>query len=223
MKKAILLFIVIFIVGCAPTRDFNFGLNHANSLNSRYNTTMETYPKSVSEIILMMDEYKGIRDMQLESGQEPFAIIVEYRLLNLEAEKLFIEGNKYGNSGTTKYGFGCKPRPLITESVALRNASAQKGFQAVGLLNEFVEKYPQEAAKAGLSRKSALFLNATFYEIGKNARADSSTINRFCPSNVTLGLYKEEFRKRTNLSEDFINSLSYDKAFPIWKKIRDIE
>lgn len=222
LKKAVLLLIAVFILGCVQQKDFSYGLKQINSLNSKYNTTMETYPKSINKISLMIDEYNSLRNLQLESGQEPFAYIVDYRILNLEAEKSYIEGQKYGNTGTTKYGFGCKPRPLIIESVALRNASAQKGFKAVGLLKEFVGKYPQEAGKAGLGQKSALFLNATFYEIGRNARIDSNTINRFCPENVTLDLYREEFLKRTNLSEDFINSLSYEKAVPIWKKVREI-
>lgn len=214
---------VIFIFGCVQAKDFSYGLKQVNLLNSKYNTTMESYPKSIREISLMAGEYENLKSLQLESGQEPFAYLLGYRILNLEAEKSYMEGAKYGNSGTTKYGFGCKPRPLITESVAFRNMSAQKGFEAAGLLSEFAEKYPNEAGKAGLGRKNAMFLNATFYEIAKNARIDSNTINRFCPENVTLELYREEFRKQTNFTEDMISNMPYGEAVTIWKIIRGIK
>ena len=222
MKKFFLIIALIVILGCVQAKDFNFGVKQINSLNSKYNTTMETYPKTMQQISLMLNDLKELKKIQLETGKESFDYLVDYRILNLEAEKLYIESQKYGGAGTTKDGFGCKSRPLIIESVSLRNRSALKGFEAAGLLNEFVSKYPEEAKSAGLSFKNVLFLNATFYEIPKDARSDSSVINRFCPKNVTLELYQQEFRKSTNLSEDFINKLSYEEAVPIWKKIRGI-
>lgn len=222
MKKAFLLLAVVFILGCAQAKDFNYGIKQINSLNSKYNTTIETYPKSINGINQMADDYNELRKTQLESGQEPFSYVIEYRLLNLEAEKFFMQSQKYGNSGTTKYGFGCKIRPLITESAGLRNKSSQKGFEAVNLLNEFVQKYPKESKMSGLTAKNALFLNATFYGVFTDARKDSIIINNFCPANVTLVLYREEFRKQTNFTEDMINNLTYEGAVPIWKIIRGI-
>lgn len=222
MKKKFLIIALIFILGCAQAKNFDYGLKQINSLNSKYNATMEIYPKTMQKISLMIDDLKELRKLQLETGKESFDYIVDYRILNLEAERLYREGQKYGNSGTTKEGFGCKSRPLIIESVSLRNISALKGFEAVELLREFVDKHPEEAAKSNLSRKNALFLNATFYQIYKDARSDSSIINHFCPQNETLALYKEEFRKKTNLSEDFISNLRYEEAVPIWKKLRGI-
>ena len=222
LKKILVILVAIFIFGCVQAKDFQYGFKQINALNSRYNTTMETYPKTMKQVDLMLDDYNELKKLQLERGQEPFSYTVDYRILNLEAEKLFMQGKKYGNSGTTKYGFGCKTRPLIIESVDLRNKSALKGFEAAGLLNEFVQEYPEESKAAGLTAKNVLFLNATFYQISKEARSDSSIINNFCPANVTLDLYKEEFRKRTNMSEDFIRNLSYNEAASIWKKIRGI-
>ena len=176
----------------------------------------------MQQISLMLNDLKELKKLQLETGQESFNYIVDYRKLNLEAEKLYIESQKYGGAGTTRDGFGCKSRPLIIESVSLRNKSALKGFEAAGLLNEFVDKYPEEAKSAKFSFKNVLFLNASFYEISKEARRDSSVINNFCPKNVTLELYQEEFRKKTNMSEDSINKLTYEEAAKIWKKIRGI-
>lgn len=223
LKKIFFVLILLFVISCVPTKDFKYGIKQINTLNSKYNTTIETYPKSISQINSMLDEYGNLKKIQLESGQEPLNYVVGYRILNLEAEGLYIQSQKYGESGTTKGGFGCKLRPLIIESASLRNKSALKGFEAVELLTEFANKYPKEANSAGLSFKNALFLNATFYQISTDARRDSSTINRFCPQNVTLELYKEEFRKKTNLSEEGIGDLSYEEAVPIWKLIRGIK
>jgi len=222
LKRIFLTIILLFIAGCVPAKDFNYGIRQINELNSRYNTTMENYPVSMQKIDLMLDEYRELKKTQLQSGQEQFNYIVNYRTLNLEAEKLFVEGQKYGLAGTTKGGFGCKSRPLIIESVSLRNSSALKGFEAVGLLREFVGKYPEDAKLAGLSEKNVLFLNATFYQVSLDARRDSNIINHFCPKNVTLELYQQEFRKKTNMSGDFIKNMGYDEAVPIWKNLRGI-
>lgn len=209
-------------MGCVQVKDFKYGAKQINKINLKYNTTMETYPKNINEINLMYDDLKELKRLQLDNGEEPFNYVLDYRLLNLEAEKLFIEGQKYGEAGTTEGGFGCKSRPLIIESASLRNSSALKGFEAVNLLREFVDKYPNEANSVGLSAKNALFLNATFYQIEKVVRRDSNTINHFCPQNVTLELYKEEFRKKASISDDLLENLSYEQAVPIWKKIRGI-
>lgn len=221
MKKIFILAFVVLLAGCAQ-QGFGYGLEKLNEINSRYDTTIETYPKSIADIDLMIKDLDNLKDLQLQSDKESFDYLIRYRILNLEAEKLFIESQKHGFNNLAKTGFGCKPRPLVIESVALRNQSAQKGFEAAGLLLEFIDKYPEDAKAAGLSNKNVMFLNASFYDISRIARSDSSIINRFCPQNVTLELYKEEFRKSTNLEEDYINNLSYANAVVIWKKIRGI-
>lgn len=218
-----LVFTVFFVVSCTQAKDFSYGQKQINALDSKYNTTMEIYPKNMMQIDSMLGDLAEIKKLQLEAGQEPFNYIINYKKLNLEAEKLYIQGQKYGELGTTKGGFGCKLRPLIIESASFRNNSALKGFEAVNLLREFIKKYQNEAKLANLSEKNALFLNATFYQIANDAKRDSSIINHFCPENITLELYQEEFRKKTNLSEDFINKLKYHEAIKIWKKIRDLE
>ena len=223
MKKFFFIFILVFAVGCTQAKDFNYGQKQINALDSKYNTSMEIYPKNMAQIDSMLIDLAELKKLQLETGQEPFNYIIDYKNLNLEAEKLFMQGQKYGESGTTKGGFGCKSRPLIIESASFRIKSSLKGFEAVNLLREFVGKYPKEANSAGLSLKNALFLNATFYQISKDARSDSSVINRFCPENVTLEIYQQNFRKpgfreRNNLSDEYINKLGYDEAVAIWKK-----
>lgn len=220
MRKLLLFIALLLILGCAQAKNFSYGLKQVNILNSRYNTTMETYPKAITEINSMLKDYNELKKMQLNSGQEPFNYVIDYRILNLEAEKFYIDGQRYGSIGTTKDGFGCKSRPLIIESAQLRNQSAQRAFDAVDLIRKFVQNYPDEAKQAGFSEKNALFLNATFYEVWREARRDNNIINAFCPENVTLELYQEEFRKKTNLSEEFIKNLSYGEAAEIWKQRR---
>lgn len=220
--KFFLIVILLGILGCSQLIDFNYGIKQINAIDARYNASIERYPKNIDDIRQMLKDLSGLKSLQLSYGQEQFNYLIDYKILNLEAEKLYIESQKFGSSGTTKNGFGCKSRPLITESAHLRNQSALKGFEAVSLLREFVAKYPKESNSAGLSEKNALFLNATFYLVAKEAKSDNSIINRFCPKNVTLGLYQEEFRKKTNLSKELINNLTYEQAVVIWKERRDI-
>ena len=223
LKKIYLMItlLLVFIASCTQSKDFNYGVSQINSVNAKYNTTMETYPQHLKQIDSMSSDLKELKKIKLENGQEPLNYLIDYRLLNLEAEKLFIFGRKYGDSGTTKYGFGCKSRPLVLESSALRKSSALKGFEAVELLRKFVGKYPKEANSAGLSNKNALFLNATFYQISQEATADSNIIN-FCSKNDSLESYQRQFRRETNMSGDFINNLTYEQAVPIWKKLEGV-
>ena len=223
MKKIFLMLALVFIAGCVQAKDFNYGVKQVNAVDSKYNTTMETYPKSINKIGFMLNDLNELKKIQLQTGQEAFNYVVDYQMLNLEAEKFYMQSQKYGDAGTTKKGFGCKIRPLILESASLRSNSAMKGFQAVNLLMEFVNKYPKDANSIGLSNKNALFLNATFYKISEEARIDSNIINHFCPKNESLESYQRQFRKETNLSEDFIKNLTYEQAVPIWKRLEELD
>ncbi len=222
-RKNFLIAILLLIAGCAQAKDFDYGMKQIDGLDSKYNSSSEIYPKNIKDIEQMLGDLSRLKSAKLRSGQEQFDYAIGYRELNLEAEKIYIQSQKYGDAGTTKKGFGCKLRPLILESAHLRNQSALKGFEAVGLLIEFVGKYPKESKLAGLSEKNALFLNATFYQISKDASKDSNIIDYFCPENVTLEIYRQQFKKEGGLSEDKIKSLTYDEAVGIWKKESGID
>ena len=101
LRKYFLFFALILIVSCVQTKDFNYGVKEINNLNLKYNTTYDTYPKTAQKIDLLINELKELKKIQLDNGQEPFYYAVNYRILNLEAEKLFIEGQIYGGAGTT--------------------------------------------------------------------------------------------------------------------------
>jgi len=225
-KKIYCIYAILFVIalaGCAQPKDFRYGLYQLKNINMKYNATIDFYPNHLKQIESMSNDLSELKKIQLETGREPLNEIIDYQLLNLEAEKLFILSQKYGGSGTTKLGFGCKMRPLVIESAAFRNASAAKGFEAVDLLKKFVARYPKEAASAGLSSKNALFLNATFYQIYQEAEIDGRTITYFCQKNETLENYKKEFRRETSMSSGLINSLTYEQAVPIWKKLNELD
>lgn len=222
MKKLFLIFALVFMLGCIQPKDFDYGFKQIANLNSKYNTTMDTYPQSINKIDEMHEDFLTLKRLDLSSGKELFLSLINYRILNLEAEKSFIESQKYGEAGTTVYGFGCKMRPLVIESASLRNISALMGFEAVNVLREFISKYPEESKSAGLSNKDALFLNATFYKISQGAESDSNIINYFCPKNETLESYQREFRRDNYLSEEEISKLTYEQAVSIWKKKNEI-
>ena len=226
MKKILLnaIFVFLLVAGCAQVKDFGYGLEQMKMVDAKYGTNISNYPVDIQQAGYLIGDLEKIKGITLDRGQEQFIQILDYRLLALDAHGDFVnDAVNYGVSGTTEDGFGCKQRPLILESVALRNNSAQKGFKAVSLLRNFVDKYPEEAKMAGVSYKDSLFMNATFYEMARKARSDSSIINRFCPQNVTLELYREEFKKSTNLSEEHIKGLDYDSAVVIWKKLRGFD
>ncbi len=224
-KKIYLLLAMLFAIalaGCAQSKDFNYGLSQLNKIDLKYNSTIDSYPKHLNQIESMSNELSELKKIQLETGQKPLNEIIDYQRLNLEAEKLFILGQKYGDSGFTKLGFGCKSMPLVIESAAFRSASASKGFEAVDLIKKLVAKYPKEAASAGLSNKNALFLNATFYQISREAEMDSGVITHFCQKNETLENYKKQFRRETAMDEDSLGKLTYEQAVLIWKKLEGI-
>lgn len=224
MKKIFLIIMLLFISSCSATRDFSYGLKQIEDANSKYNTTMETYPNDIKSIDLMTNDLNGLKNIKLGKDQEQFNFIINYRLLNLESERSYIiDASKYGNLGTTKNGFGCSLRPIVIESVALRNISALKGFEAVNILKDFIGKYPEEAKSANLSLKNVLFSNATFYAIYSDMQQDNNVINYFCPENVTLGIYRQQLAKYTNLSEGYINNLTYDEALKIWRELEGID
>ena len=200
MKKYIALAILVFIaVGCGAQskKDFNYGLEELNRLNQKYEVDMSRSPDSTEKIDLFLAELEDLRKTEFESGGDAFKSLIDYRIHNLQADRYFIENKmKYGERGTTIKGFGCKGRHRILNSSSLRMMSASEGFKAVEQIYKLVENYPEESKTAGLSRKDALFLNATFYEINNQAKRDNRTIEKFCTEEVYQQLMKEEEMKK---------------------------
>jgi hypothetical protein len=224
LKKILIVLALLLIIGCTEkSLDFEHGLGLINEIDLKFGTNLQTFPKDIKNLDTMADNLKSLKKIKLDSGQEPFEMIVDFKLLNLQAGKLFIQGNKYGSTGYTKDGFACKPRPLIIESASLRRESANTGYAAVGLGWDILSEFPNEAELAGLNQRDIVFLNGTFFRFYEEASKDISTINPRCPESKSLEFYKQEFRKKLNFSEEYINELSYEKAVPIWKELNNIE
>lgn len=223
MKKIMLVVLLVLIGGCVKTKDFSYGLSQMNAINLKYCITPNSYPADTSQIDAIINSYTELKELKLDKDQEAFDEFVDYRLLTLESDKQFIYSLKYGRSGTTKNGFGCKMRPLIIETVKFKNDSALRGFEAVSKLKGFIDKYQQNSNLANLSQKDVMFFNASFYELSKDANRDSGTINHFCPENVTLEIYQQGFRKIENLSEEYISNITYEQAVKLWKQTNGIE
>ena len=66
---------------------------------------METYPDTVEKMSAMIDEMSKLKSSGLNAGSKPFSYVLNYRILNLEAEKLYSESQKYGTVGSTASGF----------------------------------------------------------------------------------------------------------------------
>ena len=223
MKKVILLILLLLIAGCAQSKDFSYGLKQIDLVSSRYDIASDSYPGDVTQINSAIGAYGELKNLKLDKDQESFAVFLDYKLLSLESDMQFVNSLKYGDAGTTKNGFGCKMRPLIIETVKFKNDSALKGFAAAGRLKEFIDLYPEKSKLVNLSRKNVVFLNASFYEMSKDADSDSSTINGFCPENITLEIYRQQFTKDKILSDEYINGLNYKEAVKLWKQIEGIE
>jgi hypothetical protein len=105
---------------------------------------------------------------------------LDYRIKSLEANIINLEGWKHGKKASVRDGFGCKSLPIIVNSSILRNASAQKGYRAVEVLQEFVDKYPEEATLINITQRDVVFSNFYYYEVEREARMDRKIVEHFC-------------------------------------------
>ena len=222
MKKIILIlmaFLTVFLFGC-KSLSFDEGAAKIAEINAKYGANMESYPADEQSVSAMISEFRELQKLRISDGKIPFDLALNYRILSLESAELLLKAQSFGSVGVTSDGFSCKPKPLIIEAAGLRNRSAQKSFEAVSVLRELAEKYPEHAGKLSLSLKTALFQNATAYKVWEQAVKDSRTIERFCPDEKVLDFYKEEFRSKGIMSEEEINALDYDAAVKKWREIR---
>ena len=183
MKKLALLSLLVMallLLGCAQpdTMAFKDGVKKLEQLDKKYNSSIKTPPASAAEIDELKAQLVGFKAANKLS--KPLNGLVDFRIIFLEAEKLNAEGWQWGKGSTTDYGFGCKGYNRIKESARLRNASAQKGYEAVDMLEKFIEEFPKESGSAGISQKDVLVLNAIYFQIGEKAEKDARIIEGFC-------------------------------------------
>jgi len=184
--------ILILVLTSCSNKDFGYGVDKIKNTHSVYNTSIDNYPDDIDALMGMDNSLKNLKMLKLDSGQKPFELYLDYQLYSTEANKLFIESQKYGMKGTTENGFGCRSRKFIVESSGLRNESANKGFAMIEKMQEMMSIYPKESSEVNLTESRLNFLNITFNAISKNAKRDASIIDSFCPQNVTDAILADD-------------------------------
>ncbi len=187
-NKLILLLSVLLIVivyGCATsTMAFDNGVKKLNEFDKQFGATMKTPPNSTEGVKGLLAQLVGFRAANADMDKS-LANLLDFRIKSLEAERLHIEGWQWGKGSTTDYGFGCnKGSARVLNSSRIRNASAQKGYEAVEALQLFIESYPEQAESINLTQKDVLFLNATYQQVEEKANKDARVINSLCKEQV---------------------------------------
>ena len=187
-KQVLLLivFLLITVYGCVSpeTVTFNKGAKKINEFDKQFGATMKTPPDSIKKVNGLLAQFIGFRAAN-RNVEESLAILLDFRIKSLEAEKLHIEGWQWGKGSTTDYGFGCnKGTARVLNSSSIRNASAQKGYEAVDALQLLTDDYPKEAENLNLTQKDVLFLNAAYRQVEEKANRDARIISSTCKEQV---------------------------------------
>jgi len=143
----------------------------------------------------MRNDLKQIVGMSA-NAPESFNLLLDYRIKGIETNIILLEAWKHGLKASTRDGFGCKSLPIIFNSSILRNASAQKGYETIKILQEFIDKYPKEAASINITQRDVVFTNADYYEMEREAGRDKRVIEHFCGHKYDLTTLemKEEYK-----------------------------
>ncbi len=189
MNKTIIFVLVLFsmiLYGCTSSETITFdqGVKRINELDEKYNADMKTPPNSTEKINGLLAQITGFaaanKDMPLS-----LKYLLDFKIKTLEAELLHIEGWQWGRGSTTDWGFGCRGGSArILNSSKIRNASAQKGYEALEALKSLIEEFPNEVKSIDLGQKDVLFLNAEYYKTEEKARGDASLIRNLCKKQI---------------------------------------
>ena len=173
---------IINLTGFAVSEDdFKNNLKTLEVVNEKYNTNMYSFPLTIEENELLLEDLKNIKTNIDGNIPESSGLLLDFRTKLVESDLFYKEGWKYGKGSTTKYGFGCiKGLPRLRNVTFNRNMSSQIGYGAVGIMHELIKKYPKEAEISNITLKHALFLNASFYQEEKDAARDRRIIEKAC-------------------------------------------
>lgn len=182
-----LMFTLIFLYGCVTQTEFEREVEKIGEIDKKYGASLKSPPETTDKIDELIAQLIGFSAV----GELPESVesLIDFKLKFLEAEKLHAEGWQWGRASTTEFGFGCKKGyARITESARLRNASAQKGFEAVDTLQFFVESYPQETKSINLTQIDVLILKATYFQIQEKALRDGRIVKNGCKDEAAAAL-----------------------------------
>jgi len=187
-KSIIFIFVLslIIVYGCASPEfaAFKKGVKRINKIDEEFGSNMKIPPDSTEKIEGLLVQLTGFGAAN-ENMPQSLKYLLDFRIKTLEAELLHIEGWQWGRGSTTDWGFGCRGGSArILNSSKIRNSSAQKGFEALDVLQLFVDEFPKEAKSVNLSQKDVLFSNAAYYKVEKKARRDSKIIRSLCKEQI---------------------------------------
>ena len=195
MKKIIFVFLIVLsvvLVSCG-SKDFDYALKQMNNQDKVYGTSPFNTPAGLVNITTLQTNLNNLKTLELESGSEPFNLLMDFRIQELEANKFFMgDFLKYGSRGSTKKGFGCKGRPYVVNSTLLRNISALEGFKSVDIMFDMANRFPEESKKANITILNAVLLNKTYETVFNEARRDRKIIDNFCPQERVDELLRQE-------------------------------
>lgn len=183
MKRIIFILILALVAayGCASSQiTFEQGVKKINKLDKQYDGSIKIPPNSTENIDGLLGQLTGFRALN-ENMPQSLEYLLDFKIKTLEAEKLHIEGWQWGRGSTTDYGFGCrKGYARVINSSNIRNASAQKGYEALNSLQLLIDEFPDKAKSLNLLQKDVLFLNAAYYQIENKAARDARIITSAC-------------------------------------------
>jgi len=188
-NKIILQMVILLLIaayGCvsSETVTFNDGIKKINEFDNQFGATMKTPPNSTEGINGILAQLIGFRAANIDMDKS-LVNLLDFRIKSLEAERLHIEGWQWGKGSTTDYGFGCnKGSARVLNSSRIRNASAQRGYEAVEALQLFIDSYPKQAESVNLTQKYILFIRAAYQQVEEKANRDSRIISNLCKEQV---------------------------------------
>ena len=180
------IFLLVIIYGCANQGavGFNDGVKKINEFDKQFGAAMKVPPNSTEGVNGLLAQLVGFGAANADMDRS-LANLLDFRIKSLEAEKLHIEGWQWGRGSTTDWGFGCnKGSARVLNSSSIRNASAQKGYEAVDALELFIDSYPKQAGILNLTQKDVLFLNAAYQQVEEKANKDVRLISSLCKEQV---------------------------------------
>jgi hypothetical protein len=181
MKLNWLVVVVLLLLGGCTLHivSFETGIGEMQRIDKKYGVDIRSMPATMGDAVLMRKDLLELRGRSA-TAPESFKLFLDYRIKSLESNIVSLEAWKHGNKATTRNGFGCKSLPIVLNSSVLRNFSAQKGYDAIKALQEFVDKYPEEALSINITQRDVVFSNLFYYKVEKEAARDRRVIEYFC-------------------------------------------